>query len=257
MKQPAVQTKAPEALLKKPSATSPPVPSSRSAGHPILQLQRAIGNQGLQRFIGGAPSARGAQSPLSTRFALGDLRAERTRQVVAPAAGALGLGDDVPVHLDGEAAERTAARGAPALATGGAVYLDPTRFDPDSRAGRYLVAHELVHVAQSRLGGSASVDDAEAEADAAARSYVGGGTLDRPRVPLAPHAQAAGPNDAETRAAPAVPRPPVMDASKVPEGTITTVYSFSVERWGREGADRKRLRYVPGTSGSAPPTTSW
>jgi hypothetical protein len=175
---------------------------------------------------------------------LGGLLAERTRQVVAPAAAALGLGDDVPVHLDGEAAERTAVRGAPALASEGAVYLDPARFDPDSRAGRYLVAHELVHVAQSRLGGSASVDDAEAEADAAARNYVGGGTLDRPRVPLALHAQAAGPNDAEKRAAPAVPRPLMIDGSKVPEGTITTAYSFSVERFGREGADRKRLRYV-------------
>lgn len=187
-----------------------------------------------------APSARGAQSPLSTRFALG----ERTRQVVAPTADALGLGDDVPVHLDGEAAERTAARGAPALATEGAVYLDPARFDPDSRAGRYLVAHELVHVAQSRLGGSASVDDAEAEADAAARSYVGGAALERPRVPLAPHVRAAGPDDAETRAAPPVPRPLVIEASKVPEGNIATMYSFSVERFGREGVDRKRLRYV-------------
>ena len=31
---------------------------------------------------------------------------------------------------------------------------------------------------------------------------------------------------------------------QAPQGTITTVDPFSVERWGREGADRKRLRYV-------------
>ena len=68
MKEPAVQTKTPEAVPQKASAASSPVLSTRSAVHPILQLQRAIGNQGVQRFIGGAPSARGAQSPPSTRF---------------------------------------------------------------------------------------------------------------------------------------------------------------------------------------------
>ncbi len=51
MKEPAVQTKTPEAVLQKASTTSSPVLSTRSAVHPILQLQRAIGNQGVQRFI--------------------------------------------------------------------------------------------------------------------------------------------------------------------------------------------------------------
>jgi hypothetical protein len=51
MKKPAVQTKMPEAILQKASATSSPVLATRSTVHPILQLQRAIGNQGVQRFI--------------------------------------------------------------------------------------------------------------------------------------------------------------------------------------------------------------
>jgi hypothetical protein len=51
MKESAVQTKMPEGVPQKASATSSPVLSTRSAVHPILQLQRAIGNQGVQRFI--------------------------------------------------------------------------------------------------------------------------------------------------------------------------------------------------------------
>jgi hypothetical protein len=51
MKEPAIQTKMPEAVLQKASARSSPVLSIRSTLHPILQLQRAIGNQGVQRFI--------------------------------------------------------------------------------------------------------------------------------------------------------------------------------------------------------------
>ena len=51
MKEPAVQTKMPEAVLQKASATASPVLATRSAVHPILQLQRAIGNQGVQRLI--------------------------------------------------------------------------------------------------------------------------------------------------------------------------------------------------------------
>jgi hypothetical protein len=51
MKQSAVQTKTPQALRQKASATSSSVLSTRSAVHPLLQLQRSIGNQGVQRFM--------------------------------------------------------------------------------------------------------------------------------------------------------------------------------------------------------------
>jgi hypothetical protein len=51
MKELAVQTKTRETFLQKASATSSPLLSTRSTVHPILQLQRAIGNQGVQRFI--------------------------------------------------------------------------------------------------------------------------------------------------------------------------------------------------------------
>jgi hypothetical protein len=51
MKESAVQTKMPEAVPQKASAMSSAVLATRSVVHPILQLQRAIGNQGVQRFI--------------------------------------------------------------------------------------------------------------------------------------------------------------------------------------------------------------
>lgn len=52
MKEPAVQAKTPEAVLQKPSAAPSPVRSTRSTGHPIHQLQRAIGNQAVLALLG-------------------------------------------------------------------------------------------------------------------------------------------------------------------------------------------------------------
>jgi len=51
MKETAVQTKTPEAAPQKISAPSRPGVSSLFSTHPLLQLQRTVGNQALQHFI--------------------------------------------------------------------------------------------------------------------------------------------------------------------------------------------------------------
>ena len=42
--------------------------------------------------------------------------------------------------------------GAIALANRDDVYFLPGRYDPNTRAGRYVITHEVAHVIQQRLG---------------------------------------------------------------------------------------------------------
>jgi hypothetical protein len=65
------------------------------------------------------------------------------------------LGHDfssVRVHTDGYAARTAHDFGARAYTVGNDVYFGRDHFDPDSREGRRLLAHELTHVAQQREG---------------------------------------------------------------------------------------------------------
>jgi hypothetical protein len=88
------------------------------------------------------------------------------------------LGDDlsdVRVHTDGSAAAASRAMGALAYTVGSDVVFASGRFAPETAAGRELLAHELVHVVQTRRAGgpagralSDRSDPAEAEADALA-----------------------------------------------------------------------------------------
>lgn len=76
-------------------------------------------------------------------------RAAATEDLLGALAPALGLSvGSLRVHADGEAAGRTRGLGARGLAAGGAIWLDPARYDPGSRSGRALLAHEAAHVAQ-------------------------------------------------------------------------------------------------------------
>jgi hypothetical protein len=91
---------------------------------------------------------------------------------------------DVRVHADGRAAESARAVAADAYTVGSSVVFAAGRYAPASAEGRRLIAHELAHVVQQR-GAPASIqprreigavdDPAEREAEAAARSVVGGG----------------------------------------------------------------------------------
>src|SRR5262249_45710705 len=77
-------------------------------------------------------------------------RAERTEVLLRSLADRLGLRvGAIRVHVDAEAARRTRPRGARGLMQGGAIWLDPDRYDPRSADGRALLAHEAAHAAQA------------------------------------------------------------------------------------------------------------
>jgi hypothetical protein len=93
----------------------------------------------------------------------------------------------VRVHADSQAAESARAVDAHAYTVGEHIVLGPGQYAPTSARGGLLLAHELTHVVQQRVGGGAGPhyaraishpsDPAELEAEAAAARVVGGGTV--------------------------------------------------------------------------------
>ena len=73
----------------------------------------------------------------------------------------------VRVHTDHAAAASAQALGAQAYATGDHVVFGAGRYAPQTRRGLWLLAHELAHTVQQKLGG----DTAQARADSAAPEH--------------------------------------------------------------------------------------
>lgn len=89
----------------------------------------------------------------------------------------------VRVHTDGASAHAAHAVGARAYTVGQDIHFAAGQYDPASRAGQHLLAHEVAHTVQQRGGAparqnklevSAPHDPAEHEADRAADAMVAG-----------------------------------------------------------------------------------
>jgi hypothetical protein len=94
------------------------------------------------------------------------------------------------IHIDADAESRNNARQATGLVEDGAIYLHPQRFDPLSKQGRSLLAHETAHTAQ-RLIAAPAVQHAERahaaaeyEASAIARAFAERSPVTRPVATL-------------------------------------------------------------------------
>jgi len=132
-------------------------------------------------------------------------RQQRTQAQLGPLVRALGL-DNVPVRVEVNQAgrERTSRFGAAGVAEGGTVYLDPDRFRPEEGAGRYLLAHEMVHVAQARPGraaapgASGNVAAVELEAHELGVRWAAGLAPERPRFSLCLLYTSPSPRDLST-----------------------------------------------------------
>src|SRR5262249_47136366 len=91
---------------------------------------------------------------------------------------------DVRIHHDARAAESARTLNAQAYTVGQNVVFDTSQYQPHTRAGRELLAHELAHSLQQhktippsgalRMG--ETHEAAEREADASARRIVSGGS---------------------------------------------------------------------------------
>lgn len=99
----------------------------------------------------------------------------------------------VRVHTDASAAHSAESLDANAFTHGSDVAFASGRYQPETRAGRHLLAHELAHVVQQGGSGDASSGTAhEAEADLAADTVASGRTTKislsaGPSIARAPH----------------------------------------------------------------------
>jgi hypothetical protein len=143
---------------------------------------------------------------------------------------------DVRVHADPEAADLAKSLRAHAFARDQHIYFAPGRYQPESSAGRHLLAHELTHTLQQRQGGPASV------ADTVQRRALAGPTLPAGAAPATagpapgPAAAAAGPAaPAAAPPAPAAPAP-AAPASTSPTGPSAPPASGGAPPGGSPGA---------------------
>ena len=149
--------------------------------HPILRLQRKLGNRALQRLlktnaglkvgstspgifrkpeIDTPPPSAGSALPITDRLVARQAQGEPlpavTRQGMENAFGCDFA--DVRVHRDAEAGEISRQLSALAFTHGTHIYFRNGMYDPVGSAGKRLLAHELTHVGQqghgARLGKS-------------------------------------------------------------------------------------------------------
>src|SRR5262249_30579693 len=101
------------------------------------------------------------------------------------------------IHIDADAERRNNARQATGMVENGAIYLHPQYFDPLSKQGRSLLAHETAHTAQRLIAAPAAQHTARAhvaaehEASAIARAFAERSPVARPVAALPPQVVAA------------------------------------------------------------------
>jgi hypothetical protein len=126
-KQNQPQERVSPSLARSNTATSGPIHHT----HPIVDLQRTIGNQAMQRLL---------------RARSGDLNAGNSG--VNPAPPIVHDFSRVRVHADATAAESARAVNARAYTVGHDLVFGAGQYAPETSEGRRLVAHELTHVVQ-------------------------------------------------------------------------------------------------------------
>ncbi|WP_139978152.1 DUF4157 domain-containing protein [Nocardioides litoris] len=179
-----------EAKPARAAQLSPPVPEVAeptvdvgAEHHPsvVAGLRRTAGAAGGGDELGGTTLGADLMAPLRRRAGKG---APLDAGTATDLGGRLGADfSGVRVHADGEADTIARSVQATAFTLGNDIYFSKGTYNPSSRAGRSLLAHELTHVRQHREGRSTTasgtgggvqvgrVDDpAEREAEAVARA---------------------------------------------------------------------------------------
>lgn len=133
----------------------------------VSRLQEERGNQYVQRVVEEARGTPGRLVGLSQAEMVDEVRGragggspmpEGTQQQMEGFFGA-GL-SDVRVHSDGEAHALNQELGAQAFTVGSDVFFAEGKYQPGSREGQGLLAHELTHVGQQTgFGGPAAQRD--------------------------------------------------------------------------------------------------
>lgn len=153
-------------------------------GRAMHWLQRAYGNQRVQRAV---EDLRGSGTALDPA-ARAHLQATFGQDL-----------GDVRVHTEPEAQAAALELGARAFTDGADIFFAPEQYDPNSSAGRKLLAHEVAHTIQqsggSEAGANHDVSGSELQAARAAERSDGDQPLDFALTPAQNTQPALAPGD--------------------------------------------------------------
>lgn len=129
----------------RPQATSR---ARSSPGHPVLDLQRSIGNQSVDRLL----KSRSADGQITVSHPE-DASERQAHRIAAQTKDSQPLFSgtdfsDVRIHNDSQAAEAAEAMNAKAFTIGNDIVFGAGQYAPHTDSGKELLTHELTHVAQ-------------------------------------------------------------------------------------------------------------
>jgi hypothetical protein len=168
------------------TAPEPVAEPTKTLPSPAEALASKVGNRAFGQLIGRTPGdgimPGGVVHPeiastIATNNGSGHTLEPRTRDKLAPSVGPI---DDVKVHTDTTADSLARSVSARAFTTGTDVYFASGEYQPGTKDGDSLLAHELTHVTQQRgapssgeLKVSEPGDKMETEADTVAGGLDG------------------------------------------------------------------------------------
>jgi Domain of unknown function (DUF4157) len=148
--------------------------AANSEEHPILKLQRTVGNQAVQRLLKARRDAHNEPVKSVGPDVQGQIEEQKDGGEQLPAdiqsemEQELGSDlSDVRLHTDSTSAELAKSLGARAFTQGRDVFFARGAYDENSLRGRETLIHELTHVAEGRTvtGGVQRDDDPNIEMD--------------------------------------------------------------------------------------------
>ena len=180
-----------DAVLRTPELSHPT--NAAPLADMLTHLQQTHGNVHVQRVVAEMSEARTPAESQQT----GDTQSlDSGARAEMESAFGENFGD-VRIHTDSQAEKAAEELNARAFTRGRDVYFGRGEYQPSTREGRELLAHELTHVVQQ--GGSSSIEQAQAidqrsdefeqEADHAARAILSGGSASVLKRSAAPSLQ--------------------------------------------------------------------
>jgi Domain of unknown function (DUF4157) len=131
-----------------PAGSAPP-----DRVHPLIQLQRLVGNQAVQQLLEPQPGERGPAGAVPAIVHEALAAPGHPLDLTTRALMERRFGHDfsrVRVHTDELAARSAEAVAAQAYTVGSDVVFGAGQYAPATRDGQHLLAHELAHVVQQR-----------------------------------------------------------------------------------------------------------
>ncbi len=217
-------------LLSKPQPKKAPGPKSKDRAETlaemIAQLQQSYGNTFVQRLLSAVqaspsgvalPGGGGQHLDAETKSAMGSTFETDF--------------DAVRIHTDHKAHEAAETLGARAFTHGQDIYFGQGEYNPATRSGKELLAHELTHVVQQQgqtTSPQAKVEEQdfevfESEADQAAEAVLSG---QRPHIRSHPGVPAIQRQEREET--PSIHRHAIEITPMPVSGTINAAGRFSI-----------------------------